>query len=143
MAMVDVSPLIRILSYIYANIWIPIRLGYLRLKFNVFRPIGKVLLEIMTVMHMACAMVPITVLCMAGEAMRYLSKEWLQFICLSFEKAIGIDPDSVRVDQPVVNEPTGEDNESPTIDPTSEEIDENMEKQPTEDDPVINDQTDN
>lgn len=90
----DVSSFVRILSYIYVNVWIPIRLNYLRLKIAL-RPAFRVGLEVLSLMNMVWSLAPISMLMIIGEIISELSKEWLRLVCLGYEKAIGVTPGSI------------------------------------------------
>ena len=90
----DVSSFVRFLSYVYVNVWIPIRLNYLRLKIAL-RPAFRVGIEALSLMNMVWSMVPISILMIFGEVVSELSKEWLRLVCLGYEKAIGVPPGSI------------------------------------------------
>lgn len=90
----DVSSFVRFLSYVYVNVWIPIRLNYLRLKIAL-RPAFRVGLEALSLMNMVWSMVPISILMVISEIINGISKEWLRLVCLGYEKAIGVTPGSI------------------------------------------------
>lgn len=90
----DVSYFLRILSCVYVNFWIPIRLRYLRLKIAL-RPIGKYLLEGITFLNIVWSIVPISILTVLGEIISGISKEWLRLSCLLCETASGVEPGSL------------------------------------------------
>lgn len=90
----DVSYFLRVLSYVYVNFWIPIRLWYLRLKIAL-RPIGKYALEGLAFLNIVWSIVPISILAVLGEIISGISKEWLRLSCLLCELASDAEPGSL------------------------------------------------
>lgn len=94
MVCTEISFSIRLLSWAYVNIWIPIRLTYLRTKIAL-RPVTNVMCEVVALLNMACCFVPISLMFVSSEIIRELAMEWLRLTCLCYEKAIGADPGSL------------------------------------------------
>ena len=93
MVSIDISFSMRLLSWVYVNIWIPIRLMYLRTKI-VLRPVTNVVCEILALQNMIWCFVPISMMMILAEIVNGLAKEWLRLVCLGYEKAIGVEPGS-------------------------------------------------
>lgn len=94
MVSVNVSFSIRLLTWIYVNMWIPIRLTYLRTKIAL-RPVINVTCEILAVLNMIVSFVPISMLMVSAEIVNTLAREWLRLCCLGYEKSIGVEPGSL------------------------------------------------
>lgn len=83
----------RVLSWTYVNIWIPIRLMYLRTKIAL-RPATNAAREMLALLNMVWCFVPISMMMILAEIINGLSKEWLRLVCLGYEKSIGVEPGS-------------------------------------------------
>lgn len=94
MVSIDISFSIRLLSWAYVNIWIPIRLTYLRTKIAM-RPVTKVACELLALLNMVWCFVPISMMMISAEIVNGLAKEWLRLVCLGYEKALGVEPGSL------------------------------------------------
>lgn len=94
MVSIDISFSIRLLSWAYVNIWIPIRLMYLRTKIAM-RPVTKVACEMLALLNMVWCFIPISIMMISAEIVSGLSREWLRLVCLGYEKAMGIEPGSL------------------------------------------------
>lgn len=94
MVSANVSFSVRLLTWVYVNIWIPIRLAYLRTKIAL-RPITNVTCEILSLLNIIVSFVPISVLTVLAEIINGLAKEWLRLCCLGYEEAIGVEPGSL------------------------------------------------
>lgn len=91
---INMSFSIRLLSWLYVNTWIPIRLAYLRMKIAL-RPAVNVTCEILALFNMILSFVPISTLMVSAEIINASAKEWLRLCCLGYEKSIGVEPGSL------------------------------------------------
>ena len=93
MVSINMSFSVRLLSWIYVNIWIPIRLAYLRMKIAM-RPFTSATCEVLASLNMMMSFVPISAMMIVAETINVLAKAWLRLTCLGYEKAIGAEPES-------------------------------------------------
>ena len=91
MVSMDISFSVRLLSWVYVNIWIPIRLMYLRTKIAM-RPVTKAACEMLALLNMVWCFVPISMMMISAEIISGLAEEWLRLVCLGYEKALGVEP---------------------------------------------------
>lgn len=94
MTAINISFSVRLLSWMYVNVWIPIRLTYLRMKIAL-RPVTNVACEIIALLNMIWSFVPISIMMIFAETVNGLAKVWLRLVCLGYEKALGVEPGSL------------------------------------------------
>ena len=80
--------LLYVLSFVYVNVWVPIRLTYLRLKFRI-KPHIRIVFETGIFVAIVLSSIPAGFMIIGAKTIEYLALLWLRFTCMFVDMVLG------------------------------------------------------